>query len=151
MKAFLCPPVPPIQIILEVYLQPEHRPRPWEKNQVYTEKSPQVWKTVWDNFSLESNWETTGLLLRWLQLLPQRRSRNIWFQTIEQRGSSTKKLIHIPTNSARVSGAGGYYAEWTKSIREGQTLYGPIHLGNIKIVKGNKGERRKNEWEISGR
>ena len=24
-------------------------------------------------------------------------------------------------------------------------------MGNIKIVKGNKGERRENEWEISGR
>ena len=24
-------------------------------------------------------------------------------------------------------------------------------MGNIKIVKGNKGERRKNEWEISER
>ena len=39
-----------------------------------------------------------------------------------------------------------------KSIREGQTLDGLIHLGNIKkIVKGNKGERRENEWEISVR
>ena len=27
---------------------------------------------------------------------------------------------------------GGYYAEWSKSIGEGQTLYGLIHLGNIK-------------------
>ena len=24
-------------------------------------------------------------------------------------------------------------------------------MGNIKIVKGNKGERRENEWEISER
>ena len=30
-------------------------------------------------------------------------------------------------------------------------LYGLIHLGNIKIVKGNKVERRENEWEISVR
>ena len=37
------------------------------------------------------------------------------------------------------------------SVGEGQTLYGLIHLGNIKIVKGNKGERRENEWEISVR
>ena len=35
------------------------------------------------------------------------------------------------------------------SQSERQTLYGLIHLGNIKIVKGNKGERRENEWEIS--
>ena len=50
-----------------------------------------------------------------------------------------------------MDGTGGYYAEWNKSTGEGQTLYGLIHLGNIKIVKGNKGERRKNEWEISER
>ena len=35
------------------------------------------------------------------------------------------------------------------SMGEGQTLYGLIHLGNIKIVKGNKEERRINDWEIS--
>ena len=38
-----------------------------------------------------------------------------------------------------------------KSIGEGQTLYVLIHLGNIKNVKGNKGQRRENEWEISER
>ena len=36
-------------------------------------------------------------------------------------------------------------------MREGQTLYGLIHLENIKNMKGNKGERRENEWEISER
>ena len=36
-------------------------------------------------------------------------------------------------------------------MREGQTLYGLIHLENIKNRKGNKGERRENEWEISVR
>ena len=30
-----------------------------------------------------------------------------------------------------VDGTGGYYAEWNKSIGEGQTLYVLIHLGNI--------------------
>ena len=49
-----------------------------------------------------------------------------------------------------------YIAETRKLIKldlaigEGQT-YGLIYLGNIKIVKGNKGERRENEWEISVR
>ena len=57
----------------------------------------------------------------------------------------------IPSICFDVDGTGGYYAEWNKSIGEGKTLYGLIHLGNIKIVKGNKGERRKNEWEISKR
>ena len=47
---------------------------------------------------------------------------------------------------------GGYYAEGSKSIGEGQTLYGLTHSGNIKkIVKGIIGERRENEWEISER
>ena len=30
-------------------------------------------------------------------------------------------------------------------------MYGLIHLGNINIVIGNKGERRENKWEISER
>ena len=56
----------------------------------------------------------------------------------------------IPTICFNVDGTGGYYAEWNKSIG-GQALYDLIHLGKIKIVKGNKGERRKNEWEMSER
>lgn len=35
-------------------------------------------------------------------------------------------------NKAPSHGTGGYYAEWNKSIGEGQTLYGLIYLGNIK-------------------
>ena len=38
----------------------------------------------------------------------------------------------IPTICFEVDGPGGYFAEWSKSIGEGQT-YGLIHLGNIKI------------------
>ena len=37
----------------------------------------------------------------------------------------------------------------TSPIREGQTLYGLIHLGNIKNRERDGGEERENEWEIS--
>ena len=37
-----------------------------------------------------------------------------------------------PTFGFDMDGTGGCYVEWNKSIREGQTLYGLIHLGNIK-------------------
>ena len=37
----------------------------------------------------------------------------------------------IPTICFDVDGTGGYYAEWSKSVREWQTLYVLIHLGNI--------------------
>ena len=37
------------------------------------------------------------------------------------------------------------------SQSEKDIQYMVIHLGNIKIVIGNKGERRKNKWEISER
>ena len=42
-----------------------------------------------------------------------------------------------------VVGTEGCYAKWKKSFGERQTFYGLIHLWNIKIVKGNKGGRRK--------
>ena len=48
----------------------------------------------------------------------------------------------MPTICFNVDGTGGYYAEWNKSIREGQTLYGLIHLGNI-----NNSEREEKGWE----
>ena len=39
----------------------------------------------------------------------------------------------IPTICFDMDGTGGYYAEWNKSVGEGQTLYAHyIHLGNIK-------------------
>ena len=38
----------------------------------------------------------------------------------------------IPTICFDVDETGGYYAEWSKSIGEGRTLYGFIHSGNIK-------------------
>ena len=38
----------------------------------------------------------------------------------------------IPNFCFGVDGPGGYFAEWNKSIWEGQTLYVLIHLGNIK-------------------
>ena len=50
-----------------------------------------------------------------------------------------------------MDGTRGYYAEWNKSVGEGQTLYGFIHLGNINNSEGIKGERRENEWEKSER
>ena len=31
-----------------------------------------------------------------------------------------------------VDGTGGYYAEWSKSVGEGQTVYGFTHTENIK-------------------
>ena len=40
-------------------------------------------------------------------------------------------------------------SEWNKSIRKGKTLYGLIHLGNIKTSEREERERRENEWEIS--
>ena len=43
-----------------------------------------------------------------------------------------------------VDGTRGYYAERSKSIREGQTLYGLIIWGILKIVKENKGEKERN-------
>ena len=45
-----------------------------------------------------------------------------------------------------MNGTGGYYAEWSKSIGEGQSSYGFIHIGNIRnreIIR----ERRGTEWE----
>ena len=42
-----------------------------------------------------------------------------------------------------MDGTGGYYAEWSKSIGEGQTLYGLIHLGNIKNSEKDYREERK--------
>ena len=50
-----------------------------------------------------------------------------------------------------MDGTGVYYAQWSKSIGEGQTVYGLILWGIKKIVKGNKGERKDNEWGISVR
>ena len=38
----------------------------------------------------------------------------------------------MPSICFDVDGTGGDYAEWSKSIGEGQSLYGLIHLGNIK-------------------
>ena len=44
-----------------------------------------------------------------------------------------------------MDGTGEYYAEWSKSVGEGQTLNGFIHMGNIKNSEGIIGERRK-KW-----
>ena len=42
-----------------------------------------------------------------------------------------KKCWEISTICFNVDGTGGYYAEGSKSIGEGQTVYVLIHLGNI--------------------
>ena len=44
----------------------------------------------------------------------------------------TQPLEMTNTICFNMDGTGGYYAECSKSIREGQTLYGLIHLGNMK-------------------
>ena len=38
----------------------------------------------------------------------------------------------IPTICFDMDGTGGYNAEWSKLIRERQSLYGFTHTGNIK-------------------
>ena len=43
-----------------------------------------------------------------------------------------EKKRQIPTICFDVDGLGGYYAERNKSIAEGQSFYGLIHLENIK-------------------
>ena len=63
----------------------------------------------------------------------------------------------IPTSCFNVVGTGGYYAEWSKSIGEGQSSYGFSHRGNIKNSERDyQGKERKwvgkiregdNTWE----
>ena len=50
----------------------------------------------------------------------------------------------IPTICFDVDATGGSYAEWSKSIGEGQTLYVLIHLGNINNSEREyKGREKK--------
>ena len=49
-----------------------------------------------------------------------------------------------------MNGTGEYYAEWSKSIREGQSLYGFTHMGNIKNSERDyRGKERKWVGNIS--
>ena len=54
----------------------------------------------------------------------------------------------VPTICFNVDGTGGYYAERSKSIGEGQT-YSLIHSGNIKNSERDYRRKDNNEWEIS--
>ena len=47
-------------------------------------------------------------------------------------GNITQPLETTNTHHFDMDGTGGYYAECNKSIREEETLYGLIHLGNVK-------------------
>ena len=46
-----------------------------------------------------------------------------------------------------MNGTGEYYAEWSKSIREGQSLYGFTHTGSIKNSERDHRGKERNEWE----
>ena len=56
----------------------------------------------------------------------------------------------IPTICFDMVGTGWYYAEWSKSVGERQTLYGFTHMENIKNSERDyRGKERK--WEKSER
>ena len=59
-------------------------------------------------------------------------------------GRMTEIKRQIPTICFNVDGTAGYYAEWSRSIGEGQTLYVLIHLGNINNSEREcKGREKK--------
>ena len=44
-----------------------------------------------------------------------------------------------------MDGTGGYYAEWNKSIEEGQLSYGLTHMGNIRNSERDY-KRNEGNW-----
>ena len=59
--------------------------------------------------------------------------KKMWSMYTMEYYSAIRNDKYPPTICFDVDGIGGYYAEWNKSIGEGQTLYGLIHLENINI------------------
>ena len=97
---------------------------------------PKIWVYLYIHLTICLGRGCVPLMPRTRQLKPRCPWTDEWIKKLwsmyTMEYSSAIRNDKYPPFCFNVDGTRGYYAEWSKPIREGQTLYGLINLGNIK-------------------